>query len=226
MRQKTVLAFGLLFGMFCGVQQCIAQASLGGSPASVTYNPGPDTWFLGTPSASSYVIYEDSTFAIGSDAGVIWSITTPGVVTYNSGAPLINLSGPTASFGLDDSLGGSITGSLMWDTVFTDPSNSNYDDIVGTIADLNFSAYTPAFQSYFSGLSDGGPAYIILTVECSDGPCLSAATDPTGDIVGVGITGTNPLTQTSSAAPEPGTLGLVGSGLPMLYYIRRRLFRR
>lgn len=159
------------------------------------------------------------TYSLSADGSLVAAFASEsgsGVDTWN----VTGLSGTDSdSYTLSDpGLGLTVSGAVDWTQIL---ENTSGVSLLGT------ASYT--FSGLLSGSGSTGVRVLLAPLSCNSqvsGPCtLANISGEPGDppaafsSVGSGTFGTSP----SGAAPEPGTLLLLASGLPALGFIRRRL---
>jgi hypothetical protein len=166
----------------------------------------------------------------GLDNGVAlpWTVTTSPSSVFDlvGGNVQESVSNESMTFNVHDSLGDSITGSIVTfgstpDFFTYTPDGTGGDFFTGTVQVQSVSegvllgslGLTPASL-------DGTDLTLTLHIDCgTDDPCI-AAEDPTGSIIDAKIGPAAP-----SAVPEPSLVFLLGGALVALPLLRRRLQR-
>jgi hypothetical protein len=220
--------------LFAAVAPLILRASpVYFIPGTVSFNgSSPGTLTLGndncTPDPGTCTL---SVTEGGTPVGAITlSLTMPNLPTspfsYSGDPSPITTSGsPATSVSLSDSSGDFAMGTFVLTNLLPDGATGTNGfpgvDIDGSIT---INSITPgtniaSFDSLF-GLPSASPLSFTLDVgNCTSGskakPCIDA-TDPTAQFISLDLDPGSP-----SAAPEPGTLELLGCGLGLIFVARR-----
>ncbi len=179
---------------------------------------------------STVALASGSITGSGLDNGVAlpWNVTTSPSSVFDlvDGNVQESVSNESMTFNVHDSLGDSITGSIVTfgstpDFFTYTPDGTGGDFFTGTVQVQSVSegvllgslGLTPASL-------DGTDLTLTLHIDCgTDDPCI-AAEDPTGSIIDAKIGPAAP-----SAVPEPSLVFLLGGALVALPLLRRRLQR-